>query len=94
LLAGISGLMISAYIGTASSGVGDDYTLNSIAATVIGGTSFVGGIGGLSGTFAGVLIMTIIQNFLTVLNVPEAGKFISQGIVIILMIAINQRKKV
>lgn len=93
VLAGISGLMISAYIGVASSGVGTDFTLNSIAATVIGGTAFTGGRGGLAGTFAGVLIMMLLQNLLTMLNVPEAGKFISQGIVIILMLAVNQRRK-
>jgi ribose/xylose/arabinose/galactoside ABC-type transport system permease subunit len=92
LLAGISGLIISAFIGVASLSVGNDYTLNCIAATVIGGTAFTGGIGGLSGTFAGVLIMTFLQSLLTALNVPVSGEYISQGLVIAIMVAINQRR--
>lgn len=90
VLAGVAGLMISAYIGVASVGVGNIYTLNSIAATVIGGTSFAGGSGGLAGTFAGVLIMSLLQSMMTMLNIPEAGKFVSQGLVIAIMVAINQ----
>lgn len=92
LLAGCAGLLLSAYIGVASIGVGNDYTLDSIAAAVIGGTAFSGGKGGLAGTFAGVLIMLLLQSLLTMLNVPEAGKFICQGLVIAIMVGINQRQ--
>lgn len=91
LLAGMAGLLISAYIGIASSGVGNIYTLNSIAATVIGGTTFAGGSGGLAGTFAGVLIMSLLQSMMTMMNIPEAGKYISQGVIIAVMVTINQR---
>ncbi len=91
LLAGMAGLLISAYIGIASSGVGNIYTLNSIAATVIGGTTFAGGAGGLAGTFAGVLIMSLLQSMMTMMNIPEAGKYISQGVIIAVMVTINQR---
>ena len=93
LLAGIGGLLLSAYIGTASTGVGADYTLNSIASSVIGGTSFLGGIGSLEGTFPGVLITNILQSLMTIIGISEAGKFITQGIVIAVMVAINQRKR-
>jgi ribose transport system permease protein len=91
VLAGIAGLMISAFIGVASVGVGNLYTLNSIAATVVGGTAFTGGSGGLAGTFAGVLIMSLLQSMMTMMNIPEAGKFVSQGLIIAIMVAINQR---
>lgn len=93
LLAGIAGLILSAFIGVPSTGVGDSYTLNSIASSVIGGTSFSGGIGSLEGTFPGVLIMVLLQSTLTILNFPEAGKSISQGLVIAVMVAINLRTK-
>jgi len=93
LLAGIAGLMLSAYIGTASTGIGADYTLNSIAATVVGGTAFSGGIGGLEGTFPGVLITVILQSMMTIIGISEAGKFIVQGVVIATMVAINQMRK-
>lgn len=93
LLAGIAGLMLSAYIGVAAVGTGDAYTLNSIAAAVMGGAAFTGGKGGLSGTFAGVLIMAFLNSFMTMLNVSDAGIFICQGLIIAAMVAINQRKK-
>ena len=93
LLAGLAGLMLSAYIGTASTGVGTDYTLDSIAATVIGGTAFSGGIGSLEGTFPGVLITVILQSMLTIVGITESGKFIAQGIVIAVMVAINQMRE-
>jgi ribose/xylose/arabinose/galactoside ABC-type transport system permease subunit len=92
LMAGLAGLVVSAFIGVASSGVGIPYTTNSIAATVIGGASFAGGVGSLEGTFPGVLIMSFLQSILTMLNVPEAGKNISQGLIIVIMVALNVRK--
>lgn len=91
-LAGIAGLMLSAYIGTASTGIGADYTLNSIASTVVGGTAFSGGIGSLEGTFPGVLITVILQSMMTIIGISEAGKFIVQGVVIATMVAINQMR--
>lgn len=93
LLAGAAGLMLSAYIGVPSMGVGDSYTLNTIASAVIGGTVFSGGTGTLEGTFPGVLIMMLLQSMLTIMNISEAGKCISQGVVIAVMVAWNQRKK-
>ena len=91
LLAGLAGLILTAFIGVPSTGVGDSFTLNSIAASVVGGTSFVGGVGTLEGTFPGVLIMVLLQSTLTILNIPEAGKSISQGVVIAVMVGINMR---
>lgn len=91
LLAGIAGLILSAFVGVPSTGLGDAYTLNSIASSVIGGTSFAGGVGALEGTFPGVMIMVFLQSTLTILNFPEAGKSISQGLVIAVMVAINLR---
>lgn len=92
VLAGISGLMLSAYIGVASVDIGMDYTLNTVASSVVGGAAFTGGIGSLEGTFPGVLIMTILQSLMTILGISEAGKFICQGTVIAVMVAVNQRK--
>lgn len=91
LLAAVGGLMAAANIGVPSTELGGDYTLNSIAAAVIGGAAFTGGVGRLSGTFAGVLIITLLQSLLIVLNVQSAGVFIVQGVVIAVMVALNQR---
>ena len=90
VLAGIAGLVLSAYIGVASMGIGTEYTLNSIAASVIGGTAFIGGIGTLEGTFPGVMIIVILQSLMTILGISDAGEYLSQGLVIAVMVAINQ----
>ncbi|MGE5579028.1 MAG: ABC transporter permease [Bacillota bacterium] len=92
LFAVLAGCLISAYIGLASTGVGEPYTLNSIASSVIGGTPFSGGEGTMAGSFGGALIMTVIQAILTGLNTGDAGKMISQGLVIIVMVSIYQRR--
>lgn len=84
--------MLSAYIGVASVDIGNDYTLDSIASSVIGGAAFTGGIGVLEGTFPGVMIFTILKSLMTILGISEAGKFICQGVIIAVMVAINQRK--
>lgn len=92
LSAAVSGLLLSAYIGVASMSVGADYTLNSIAAAVIGGTTFSGGEGGLAGGFAGALIMVFLESILTMLNIGEPGKLVSQGLIIAVMVALYQRR--
>jgi ribose transport system permease protein len=82
-----AGLMLSAYIGVASTSVGNNYDLGSIAATVIGGTTFAGGEGGLIGTVAGVLVLILLNGLLTIVRISDAGKLIAQGAIIILMMA-------
>jgi ribose transport system permease protein len=87
LFACFAGLMLSAYIGVASMSVGVNYDLSSIAATVIGGTTFAGGEGGMAGTVAGVLVLILLNGLLTMLKITDAGKLIAQGAIIILMMA-------
>lgn len=89
----LAGLMLSAYIGVASTSVGDGYDLSSIAATVIGGTTFIGGQGNLVGTAIGALILTVINGLLTIININDAGKLIVQGSIIILMMASQAKKR-
>ena len=91
LCAAVAGLQLTSYIGVASIGVGDSYTLNTIAAAIIGGIAFSGGIGKLAGTFAGVLVMISLTTILSTLNVPQASQYIVQGIVIVLMMLLNKR---
>ena len=93
LCAGLAGLMAGAFNGVPSTGIGSPYTLNSIAAAVIGGTSLAGGQGRLSGSVAGVLILMVLQSLLIVLNVQAAGTLVVQGIVIALMVALNRRRQ-
>ena len=92
VMAWCAGVLLSGYIGVASVDIGTDYTLNSIASSVVGGAAFTGGIGSLEGTFPGVLIITLLTSLMRLLGIPEAGKYICQGLVIAIMVAINQAR--
>ena len=60
---------------------------------IIGGTAITGGKGGYIGTIAGAVIMTILDDFLTIVNIPEAGRQIMQGVIIVLLVLIYSREK-
>ncbi len=88
----VAGLILSAFVGTASPGIGDTYTLATMACVVIGGTSFTGGKGSVEGTFAGVMIMIVLQTILSMLGVPSAGRQVIQGVIVLIILAINQNR--
>jgi ribose/xylose/arabinose/galactoside ABC-type transport system permease subunit len=64
LFCSIVGLYLAARLRSGSSHYGDEYTLLSITATVVGGTSMAGGLGGLSGTLAGTMLISMLTNVL------------------------------
>lgn len=64
LLCAVAGLYIAARLKSGSSHYGSEYTLLSITATVVGGTSLMGGLGGLSGTLAGTILVSMLNNIL------------------------------
>lgn len=99
-LAALGGLAL-----TATSGIGDPlsgdragYTLNSVAAAVLGGVSLLGGVGGLIGAIAAALILTLIKSILILKGVDQNWAQVIQGTVIVLVVmigglAIRQRGK-
>ncbi|MDA8337146.1 MAG: hypothetical protein M0Z41_19525 [Peptococcaceae bacterium] len=64
--------------------------LESIAAVVLGGTSLFGGIGGIGGTFIGVLMLTIITNIFNLLGFSSYFQMIGYGFIIILAVFLNK----
>jgi ribose transport system permease protein len=91
LLAGIAGLMqtFNTYTGEASAPNGGLYTLNSIAAVVIGGTSLFGGSGGVIGSIFGAFILRTIVNLLFVFDLPPLWQPIFQGIVLLAAVSLG-----
>jgi ribose transport system permease protein len=87
------GMLMSGYSYSSYLGMGDIYQLSSVAAVVIGGTSILGGMGGYSGTIAGVGIIYILMSVLTVLNIRDAGRMIVNGMVIIAVLLLYGRDK-
>ena len=83
--------MLVGYTGTTYLEVGDSYDPSNIAAVILGGTAVTGGRGSYVGTIAGVLIMTILTDFLTILNVNEAIRTMVNGIVLIVLLIAYSR---
>lgn len=95
-LAGLGGLLLSSRTIVGSPIAGQGYELDAIAAAVIGGTSTTGGIGQLTGTIIGALMIQVISNGLDMINVPSYWQQIVKGVIIILAVFIDMqsRKKV
>ena len=71
----------------------DAYAFNSLIAVVVGGTAFSGGIGSYSGTIAGAMLMTMLNNCLTALNISGPVRNVVFGIVLALLLVMYNRKK-
>ena len=86
LCAGLAGVLLAGYSTKAYQGMGDAYLLPSIAAVVIGGTHILGGRGRYAGTVVGTILITLLSSVLSVMQMPEAGRQIIYGLVIIAML--------
>ena len=94
LFIGLAGVMISARLGSAQPATGMGYELQAIAAVVIGGTSLFGGKGTIVGTVIGALIMSVLNNGLQIVSVPQEWQNVILGGVILLAVyADNIRRK-
>lgn len=90
-LSAFGGVLLAGYASKAAQSMGDAYLLPAIAAVVLGGTSILGGRGSYLGTVAGVILITLLQSILSVTQMPEAGRQIIYGVVIILMLLLYGR---
>ena len=91
-LYGVTGFIEGARIGSNSAATGLNYELDAIAACVIGGVSFVGGIGKIRGVIMGVVLLRIIFVGLTFLAVNQNLQYIIKGLIILIACAIDMRK--
>lgn len=83
LMAGIAGIMLTARLNSAQPTAGANYELEAIAASVIGGTSFSGGVGTATGTLFGALLLSTIRNGMNLLSIPTNWQYVVIGLVII-----------
>ncbi|KUM26056.1 ABC transporter permease [Mesorhizobium loti] len=90
-LSAFGGVLLAGYASKAAQSMGDAYLLPSIAAVVLGGTSILGGRGSYLGTVAGVILITLLQSILSVMQMPEAGRQIVYGVVIVAMLLLYGR---
>ena len=92
LLAGLAGMMLAARIGSGNPQLGTGIELDAIASTVIGGTSFNGGIGTIWGAVVGALIIGVINNGMDLINISPFMQQVVKGVIIVLAIIIDERK--
>lgn len=92
ILYGIGGYLEAARIGSANNGTGFGYELDAIAACVVGGISFSGGIGKVSGAIAGVLMFTIISYGMTFMGMDQNFQYILKGVIIVAAVALDAKK--
>jgi ribose transport system permease protein len=90
-LAAFAGALLAGYSTKAYQGMGDPYLLPSIAAVVLGGTSILGGRGTYLGTVAGIILITLLQSILSVVQIEEAFRQLIYGAVIITMLLVYGR---
>ena len=93
-LAAFGGVLLAGYASKAAQSMGDAYLLPAIAAVVLGGTSILGGRGSYLGTVAGVMLITLLQSILSVMQMPEFGRQIIYGVVIVCMLLLYGRERV
>ena len=85
----LAGIIISAKLGSAQGATGAGYESDAIASTIIGGTSFTGGIGTVFGTVIGACIMAVIRNALVLLAVSPYIQSMIIGLIIIIAVTID-----
>ena len=87
----LAGVLLAGYSTKAYQAMGDPYLLPAIAAVVLGGTNILGGRGSYLGTVAGVILISLLQSILSVMQMPEAGRQVIYGVVIVVMLLVYGR---
>ena len=90
LCSGIAGLVLAARLASAQPNTGVGFELDAIAAVVLGGTSLMGGKGGIWGTLIGTFIIGVLNNGFNLLNVSPYYQLIAKGAIIIFAVLLDQ----
>ena len=89
LISALAGLLYVCRLGSAQTAIGEDWPMNSIAASVIGGVSLTGGVGNPAGALIGAAVITIIQNIIVLFGVNSYWQSAVSGIVVVLAISFS-----
>jgi ribose transport system permease protein len=92
-LAGFAGIVLAGRMTAGVPASGDGYELDAIAAVVLGGASFTGGVGRIGGTLIGAIIIGVLNNGLNMLNVAAFWQYVAKGVVILLAVLVDVMRK-
>lgn len=88
ILTALAGLFVAAQTGSGDPVIGQAFTLNSIAAAVLGGVGFAGGQGTMRGAVLGSLLLTVMINVMFFLGLPPVAQYLAQGLIIVGAVAL------
>lgn len=92
LMAAFAGVVLSSRMYSGQPSAGDGYEMDAIAACVLGGVSMSGGIGNISGTVIGAIVIGIISNGLNLMRVSSFWQLVVKGIIILVAVIIDSQK--
>ena len=92
-LAAVGGLLMTSRIGVGDPGVGSGYSLDAIAAVIVGGTRMGGGYGSVINTFLGTIIIGLLNNVFNLMGISPYPQMIFKGLIIIFAVLIGQMRK-
>ena len=90
LLTALAGLFVAAQTGSGDPIIGAPFTLNSIAAAVLGGVGFLGGKGTMRGAICGSLLLSVMINVMFFLGFPPVAQYVAQGLIIVGAVAVPE----
>ncbi len=93
LLSGLCGVILTGRLNGAMPTSGQLFELDAIAAVVIGGTSLMGGIGTVTGSLIGAFMIGILNNSMSLLNVPTFYQMVIKGFIIILAVFVDSKNR-
>jgi D-xylose transport system permease protein len=89
LLCGVAGIVLTGYVAAGTTSGGMNYELSAIGGCVMGGTSLMGGIGTVFGALMGTLLMTSLENGMSVMNMSVFWQYIVKGLILILAVYVD-----
>ena len=89
----IAGIVYVARLGAAQATAGESYEMEAVAASVLSGTSVLGGEGGIIGTVMGAIVVAIIRNAIVLLNVSTYYQQMITGAVILIAVIVDVQRK-
>lgn len=92
LIAGVTGVLLGAYVNGSFQTLGDSYQMPAIAAALVGGTLVSGGKSSVLGTFGGAILLTLLSSMINIMGVAAGWQNLIEGIVIILILVAADSK--
>jgi len=91
-MTGIAGVILTARIGSGQPGSGLSYEFEAITGAIIGGTSFTGGVGRITGTMVGALVIGVLNNGMDLLGISPYWQQVVKGVIIVGAVVLDARR--